>query len=389
MTSERRTTEDRRGELGVEHERLRTIVERVADGILIVDDDGVIRFANPAATQMFGRSAEELVGRDLGFPVVTDDKTEIELLRPNGGSLAVEFRVANTDWAGDRAYLVSLRDVSERRAAEEQAAQLDHERIARAKAEAANHAKSEFLTLMSHELRTPINAVIGYSDLLNLDVGGKLGQAHRQYVSRIGSSGRHLLSLVNELLDLARVDSGDLTLVRGTGDAESTANEAASHLRDAAIAQDISLAVRPASRALRRSMRYEGDADRVRQILESLLSNALKFTQRGGAVTLEWSRADEPANRARLSGQGPWVIMQVADNGIGIALEQSEQIFDPFVQLEDTHTRTKEGAGLGLALSRRLARLMHGDLTVESTVGKGSTFTLWLRAASDVDTPTG
>ena len=195
-----------------EQDALRAIIERLADGVVVVNRDGAIRFANPAAERLFGRSAEELAESPFGYAVVTGERTEIEVVRRGGGVVTAELRVVEIDWDGAPAALVSLRDVTDRKAAEERERLLDEERAARTKAEAASQAKSEFLAMMSHELRTPLNAVLGYADLLAMGLAGPLTDAQQQQIGRITASGRHLLNLVNEILDLTRVEAGRLTV---------------------------------------------------------------------------------------------------------------------------------------------------------------------------------
>jgi signal transduction histidine kinase len=383
MSPESRAAGDRRRRNRLEQQRLEAIVDRIADGVLVVDNDGIIKFANPAAEQLFGRPASELTRGDFGFPVVAPDKSEIEVIRPAAPPMTAEVRVVDTEWAGEPAHLVSLRDISDRKRAEERAAELEVERLARAKAEAANQAKSEFLTLMSHELRTPLNAVIGYADLLDLGIGGTLATLHQQHVSRIRASGRHLLGLVNELLDLAKVETGTLSVHQRIGHAAPMVSDVLALVRPMADARHITLTVKVSPT----DARYEGDPDRVRQVLINLFSNAIKFTEPGGDVSLEWETVARADRGARLLGRGPWLCFRVTDTGIGIPPEKLSRIFDPFVQVENSHTRTKEGSGLGLTLSRRLARLMSGDLTVKSEEGHGSTFTLWLRDPGESHEP--
>ena len=362
-----------------EQARLRAIVEGLADGIVIVGLDGVIRFSNPAAQLLFGRPATELEGTHLGYPAVAGESAEIEIMRPGGGSVSVELRVVDIEWEGDDARLASLRDVTDRKRAEESAAELEEERLARAEAEAANRAKSEFIAMMSHELRTPLNAVIGYAELLQLGIPGPLTEAQRTQVARILTSARHLLGLVNEVLDLARVDAGRLSLERTIARADSSIDAAVAVIQPMAEARGVSIT---RDRAALASVRYEGDETRVRQILVNLLTNAVKFTDPGGRITIQCGTVRQPAPEARLQGIGPWAYLCVEDTGIGIPPEQLSAIFDPFVQVDSSPTRPRDGSGLGLTISRRLAQLMKGDLSVRSTVGQGSALTLWLPAVT-------
>jgi signal transduction histidine kinase len=371
-TSERRAT--RRSNQAV----LRQIVERLADGIVVVSADGRIRFANPAAERLFGRSAKELVGQEFGYPLASAEATEIEIVQRGTGVVVAELRLVDAAWEDEPAMLVSLRDVTDRREAEERERQLEGERRARAEAEAANQAKSEFLAVMSHELRTPLNAVLGYAELLDLGVVGSLTTEQRQQVGRISASGRHLLGLVNEILDLAKVEAGRLSVEHVPTSVAEVVEAAVVLSQPQAEMRGLTLQA-PAD--VLRSLQFFGDHDRVLQVLVNLLSNAVKFTEPGGVISLDVVEAQAPPASWHLHGDGPWVAIRVHDSGIGVAPEQLESIFSPFVQAEGGHTRRSDGTGLGLTISRRLARLMRGDVTVESTPGDGSVFTVWLPAA--------
>ncbi|HEX6630435.1 MAG TPA: ATP-binding protein, partial [Gemmatimonadaceae bacterium] len=250
--------------------------------------------------------------------------------------------------------------------------------------EEANAAKNAFLATMSHEIRTPINAIIGYAELLDLGVVGSLTDEQHAYLARLRASSTHLQALVDDVLDLARVDAGQTPVARElarTGEAVSAAlaltfPQAEAHgvrLVDA-MAGDTGVA-------------YVGDTHRVRQILVNLLSNAIKFTPRGGTVTVRCMALAEAPPEARLGGGGPWARIEVADTGIGIAPEHHAAVFEPFHQVDAGRTRTAGGTGLGLAISRRLARLMGGDVTLASEPGVGSTFALWLPAPREDGEP--
>ena len=359
-------------------QRLRAIVDRLADGVVLLDGNGTIKFANPAAEELFGRTIEELAGSDLGFPSMLGDAGEIEVVRPGGAAVTAELRVVETNWDGEEVRLVSIRDISDRKRAADRAIQLERERLARAEAEAASQAKSEFLATMSHELRTPLNAIIGYSELLDLGIHGSLNEDQQKQVLRVRQSARHLLGLVNEVLDLAKVEAGKLSVNNQPTRADEVMDAALALVQPIAENRGVELAVHCDDPDLV----FDGDTERVRQILVNLANNAVKFTGAGGRVLVRCSMETRPDPAARLTGSGPWICLCVTDTGIGIPSDRLASIFDPFVQVEGGHTRTSEGSGLGLTISRRLARLMGGDLTVKSERNKGSVFTLWLREAN-------
>ena len=363
----------------VDEAGLQKIVASIPDAVIVVGVNECIRFANPAAEALFGRPLASLIGLELGLPAVSSSKTEMDVVRPGGKSVTAEVRFVDVDWNGEPARIVSLRDVTDRKRADERAKQLERERHARAAAEAASRAKSEFLATMSHELRTPLNAIIGYSELLDLGIGGELSDQQREQIARIGSSGRHLLSLVNEVLDLAKVEAGRLSVQAEASPMDDVVQTALSMVQGPAAMRDVALE----GWACGGEFLYDGDPNRVRQILANLLSNAVKFTPPGGSVKVTCEVVDEPDVDARLSGSGPWLVVRVADTGIGIPRGRISSIFDPFVQVEAGRTRTNDGSGLGLTISRRLARLMGGDLTVVSETGVGSTFSLWLNQATN------
>jgi signal transduction histidine kinase len=224
--------------------------------------------------------------------------------------------------------------------------------------EAASRHKSEFLATMSHELRTPLNAIIGFSQVLKQQMYGPLNERQTDYVDDVLSSGQHLLNLINDILDLAKVEAGRMELQPSTFQLPELLENAASMVRERATRQGIGLIV-----ATDDSVEgMDGDERKVKQILFNLLSNAVKFTPSGGKVTLAARSTEEQ------------VVIAVQDTGIGISADELDKIFEEFYQVGAS--RTQEGTGLGLALTRRLVELHGGQLTVESEPGVGSTFTV-------------
>jgi signal transduction histidine kinase len=237
--------------------------------------------------------------------------------------------------------------------------------VARRDAEQANRAKSDFLAAMSHELRTPLNAIAGYVQLLEMGVHGPMSESQRDILHRVQRSQHHLLSLINDVLNFVKLESGRVEYDMRPVDLVDVVSAAVPIVEPQFGAKGIEFAWHVEPRTL-----VSADEDKLRQIVLNLLTNAVKFTERGGRVTLSVTPGS-PNDEA--------VSVLVADTGIGIPPEKQQAIFDPFVQVHRHFTRTTEGTGLGLSISRDLARGMGADLLVESAVGVGSTFTLVLK----------
>jgi PAS domain S-box-containing protein len=371
--------------------------------IFLVDPDGIITFWGEGARLTKGWTCEQAEGAHL------------RLLYPDGGSEdgTAEAHIleaartgeytgegqrlrsdGSTFWAGvsltalrdTEGALIGFakvtRDLTARRAGEATIkAARDEAEEARREAEEANRAKSLFLATMSHEIRTPINAVMGYVDLLDLELSGPLTPEQRAQLARIRSSNMHLLGIIDEVLDFSRLEAERITLAHRAGRLAAPVEAALQMVAMQADAKGVYLA--DSVSGLAADVPYWGDEDRVRQVLVILLSNAVKFTPPDGRITVSAGTAVEPSYDAQLEGPGPWVYVRVQDTGPGIAPDRIGAIFEPFEQADMTLTRQHGGTGLGLTIAKRLARLMDGDLTVRSDPGMGSVFFFWLPAAAE------
>ena len=244
----------------------------------------------------------------------------------------------------------------------------------RLEAEAASTAKSDFLAKMSHEIRTPINAMMGYAELLQMGISGPVTAAQQNQLDRIRASGNHLTELVGEILDLAKIEAGRMSVEERVASVADVADAALALIRPQAATKGVDVGSTTNGNG---KPSFIGDPHRVQQILTNLLTNAVKFTPTGGQVSVHCAlrpRHENPNSR----GEHDWACVMVKDTGVGIARDDFDRIFQPFVQVDDGYTRNHGGTGLGLTISRSLAQMMGGDLTVESDIGVGSQFTLWL-----------
>jgi PAS domain S-box-containing protein len=397
----------------------RLLVESVEEyAIFALDPAGYIVSWNPGAQRFKGYTASEIIGQHFSVFYPPDDvaarKPDIELeVAAAEGRLEDEgWRVRKDGtqfWANvvitalrepDGAlvgFAKITRDLTKRKLAEQQAIE-DARRLAseetlrraaesrtrdladvleqlrnhaeeldqrRQEADDANRTKTSFLAAMSHELRTPLNAIAGYVELLLLGVRGPISDEQAVDLQRIRRSQQHLLSLINDILNFSRLDAGHLAY-------------RVERVSLASVMESVSLMIMP--QAINRGIAFEAqpcpptlmalaDSSKVEQVLLNLLTNAVKFTHPGGHVEL------------RCEARDGVVIAEVSDTGVGIPADRLRDIFEPFVQLDRSLENPREGVGLGLAISRDLARGMHGDLTVKSEVGVGSTFTLKLPCA--------
>ena len=371
---------------------LAAIFESIPDAVFVANADGVTS-ANAPALEQFGFTTPAELHRAI--PVLAaemqtrDPETgrelnpeELPLMRAIGAGvrsardLLVRHRVSGEDRIlrcsaapvivdGKVVAGVCVNtDVTEMRRA---AAERDR---ALAAAEAANRNKSEFLAVMSHELRTPLNAIGGYAELIEMGLRGPVTEQQRADLEHIQQSQRHVLGLITQVLSYTRVELGTVRYEFADVSVATALDSAEVLIVPQVRARRINYSLEEFDRALV----VRADADKLRQILVNLLTNAIKFTEPGGSITVS------------CVGVGAEIAITVTDTGIGIAPDKLATIFEPFVQVQQPLTRAREGVGLGLAISRDLARAMGGDLTVASTLGSGSAFTVRLPAVSAIPT---
>lgn len=397
------------------------LLDAAPAGFLSFRDDGRIVVVNRTLLELLGYARVELIGRHVEeamgvagkiffqthlFPLVRmhgrAEEIYLELRSKAGERVAVLLNARRAELDGGPVTHCVVIRVQERKKYEDEllrakkAAETSH-----AEARAANEAKSRYLRSVSHDIRTPINALLGYADLLELGAGRTLGDVELGYVARMRNAARHLHRLVDDILDLARIEAGAMTVTMAPADVTAAADAARALVEPLADEREVRLVcAEPGAPdgdgGAGGGDRYVGDHERVVQILVNLLTNAMKFTDAGGRVSLGWERVEVAADVApgeREPGEGEpeedaadgaepgtWLRVDVADTGVGIAPDELADIFEPFHQAGDPDRAAPKGAGLGLAISRELARLMDGDITVRSEPGAGSTFSLWLRA---------
>jgi PAS domain S-box-containing protein len=360
------------------------IIESMSDAVIVLDARGRIVDVNPAAQRILRRKAIEVIGQparqilaarsDLVERYRDAAEAQDEIVLGDEVRRLYDLRISPLY---DKQHhmtgrLIVLRDITERKQVEEE--------LYRAKeaAEAASRAKTTFLTNMSHELRTPLTSILGYSELLKMRTADRGLPDFASDLDRIRSAGNHLLALISDILDLSKIEAGKLELYLETFDVPALVHYAASTVRPQVDRNANTLEVYcPDDLG-----RMRADMTRVQQILFNLLSNAAKFTDRG-RITMRVSRESTEDNQAGLTQNSAlktqnWFIFEVSDTGIGMTDEQMSGLFTEFMQADASTTRKYGGTGLGLALSARFCRMMGGDLSVESQIGKGSVFTVRL-----------
>jgi signal transduction histidine kinase len=326
---------------------------RESQVVFPVTDEMLVEAARSPQNLAILRALE--IGSFMTIPLLARDQVlgAITYVSPNHGD---SFSERDLDLAEDLAARCAI--------AIDNARLLQTAEAAQAEAEEANRAKMQFLSTMSHELRTPLNAIAGYAELLETGIRGPLTEAQLTDVRRIQANQRHLLGLVESVLSYAKIEAGRIQFGLEDVSLASVLREVDGIITP--LAEDKGVTCVGCAPAVGDDLTVYADADKLRQILVNLLANAIKFCGKGGRI--------EVLHRIA----GAKVEIQVRDNGPGIAPEYLERIFEPFTQVDQGYTQTHGGTGLGLAISRELAHGMGGELSVESEVGRGSTFTLSL-----------
>jgi len=378
----------------------RSLIENISDIIMLLEADGTIRYGSPSLARILGYLPEEVMEHPLADYVHPDDQPLLQrgLIRAKqreGMTATAEMRFQHRD----RSYrllevvgvnllddpdigglIITSRDITERKAAEALRQARDAAEEAKAVAETANQAKSAFLANMSHELRTPLNAIIGYSEMLQEELADVEQPQVIFDLQKIYAAGRHLLSLINDILDLSKIEAGKMELYLEDFDVGLMIQDVVATIQPLVEKKANQLQVKCAPDL----GQMNADLTRVRQCLFNLLSNANKFTE-NGSITLTVERLmQNDRGLEEEVGLAPhpsaWIQFKVSDTGIGMTPDQLRKIFEAFTQADASTTRRYGGTGLGLAITRRFCQMMGGDITATSEPGRGSTFSLSLPA---------
>jgi PAS domain S-box-containing protein len=358
-------------ELIREEARARVIEETSIDSMITFNSEGRIITVNPAAIGMFGYTEVELLGQPITMLIPAIDKhknavsrirkkyrvgrlSEVTPIRKNGSVFSAEIQIGEAFIEKNQIFACTVNDITERKIVERELLQAKEE------AEIATRVKTEFIAMMSHEIRTPMNGIIGMTDLL-LDT--ELGPEQKEYANIVRKSGGALLAVVNDILDFSKIESGKMELEQDPLDLkaciEETFNLFTAKSRERKLGMEYYI-----DRELPKHI--VGDVTRLRQVLNNLVGNAVKFTESGGIVVT--------INKIPQQGDRLGIKFVIRDTGIGIQPQQIAHLFKPFSQLDSSMTRKYGGTGLGLSICKTLVELMGGSIWVEKEVRNGATF---------------
>ncbi len=370
-------------QLGNSIQKEREIIEGALDAVVQMDSHGAVISWNSHAERVFGWTASEAMGRrvseliipeklraaheaglrnfhETGAGPALNQRLEMEGMRRDGRVFPIEIAITPILCGKEALFCAFVRDITDRRRAEEEMRQ------SKEQAEMANRTKSEFLANMSHEIRTPLNGILGFTELLIRNADGGDEAERRDYVKTIRTSGKHLLELINDILDLSKIEAGQLQVESTSCSPHHLIAEVISVLRARALEKGISLDYRWDSEI---PESVQSDPYRLRQVLMNLVGNAVKFTENGGVNVVA---------RLKRSGSESLLELEVRDTGIGISKEHLGDIFKPFVQADNSMTRKFGGTGLGLTITKNICESLGGKLSVSSELGNGSAFTATL-----------
>jgi PAS domain S-box-containing protein len=364
--------------------RKAAIFDSALDSIISIDHQGRIIEFNPQAEKTFGYQRDEVLGQNMdeliippslrarhrealaryltmGKGTVLGRRVELTAMRSDGSEFPVELSLTSISSKTQPMFTAYLRDLTEQKRQEDllqRGRELEEQSL---RIQEANRLKSEFLANMSHELRTPLNAVIGFAEVLIDGRAGALNAEQREYLNDILTSGQHLLQLINDVLDLAKIEAGRMELFPESFSLKTAVDEVCTIMRPIAAKRHITLTIDSSAAVNIVNL----DLRKFKQVLYNLLSNAVKFSHEEGVVKLVISLDSEEQ-----------LHIQVKDSGIGIKADDLPRIFHEFEQLESGASRRFPGTGLGLALSKKIVELHNGSISVQSEFGKGSTFTI-------------
>jgi PAS domain S-box-containing protein len=372
--------------------RFRELLEAAPDAIIEVDRDGRILLLNAVTVKLFGYEREELLGRNVDALIPDAARARHALHRANywehpatrpmgqgltllarrkdGSEFPVEISLSPVRAEEGFRVTAIIRDVTERKTSEEKIRAANQQlEIRNKEIERADRLKSEFLASMSHELRTPLHTIIGFAELLGEELEGPLNEKQKRFLNHVHQDSLHLLDLINDILDLSKIEAGSMQLHPESFDARDVVRMAVDGVRNLAAAKSITVGNHVESETF-----VIADRVRFREILSNLLSNAVKFTPEGGRVDVDLGPSQDGK-----------VVFRVSDTGVGIAPEDHQAIFDKFRQVGAATHGVREGTGLGLAIVKHLVEMHGGSIWLESTVGTGSCFSFSIPA--DVSRP--